>query len=105
VLLRQNEPGRFEPRFCTAVVALVSGGRPAPTVTLAVGGHPLPVLRPADGRVTTVGSPGSLIGALAAAPGDARSLAGAVEQAVLSFATEPPSDDLAVLVLRAAPTG
>jgi len=148
VLLRENEPGRFEPRFCTAVVALVRGDGPAPTVTLALGGHPLPVLRLADGRVITVGSPGSLIGAmadapvsetrlplapgdalvfytdgvterrrggtfygvdgllatLAAAPGDARSLAGAVEQAVLSFATEPPSDDLAVLVLRAAPT-
>jgi hypothetical protein len=30
-------------------------------------------------------------------------MADAVEQAVLSFATEPPSDDLAVLVLQAAP--
>jgi serine phosphatase RsbU (regulator of sigma subunit) len=147
VLLRENEPGRFEPRFCTAAVALVSRARPAPTVTLAVGGHPLPVLRRADGGVTTVGSPGSLIGVvadapasevrlplapgdalvfytdgvterrrdgafygldgllatLAGAPGDARSMADAVEQAVLSFATEPPSDDLAVLVLQAAP--
>jgi serine phosphatase RsbU (regulator of sigma subunit) len=44
-----------------------------------------------------------LLATLAAAPGDARSLAGSVEQAVLSFATEPPSDDLAVLVLQAAP--
>lgn len=147
VLLRENDPGRFEPRFCTAVVALVSGDGPAPTVTLAVGGHPLPALCRADGRVATVGSPGSLIGAvpdaevaetrlslepgdalvfytdgvterrgddgfygvegllatLSAASGDARGLAGAVEQAVLSYAPEPPSDDLAVLVLRTAP--
>ncbi len=147
VLLRENEPGRFEPRFCTAVVALVSADRPAPTVTLAVGGHPLPVLRRADAGVATAGSPGCLIGVigdasvaetrlslspgdalvfytdgvterrrhdvfyglegliatLAAASGDAPSLAGAVEQAVLSFATEAPNDDLAILVLRTAP--
>jgi len=147
VLLRENEPGRFEPRFCTAVVALVSGDRPTPTVTLAVGGHPLPALYRADGRLATFGSPGSLIGGLSdaavaetrlslepgdalvfytdgvterrggggffgvegllatlsAASGDARSLAGAVEQAVLSYAPEPPNDDLAVLVLRTAP--
>jgi serine phosphatase RsbU (regulator of sigma subunit) len=44
-----------------------------------------------------------LLATLAGAPGDARSMADAVEQAVLSFATEPPSDDLAVLVLQAAP--
>jgi serine phosphatase RsbU (regulator of sigma subunit) len=148
VLLRNNEPGRFEPRFCTAVVALVSAAEgPAPTVTLAVGGHPLPVLRRADGTVATVGSPGSLIGVVAdaavsetgialapgdalvsytdgvterrrgdvfygvdgllatlrAASGDAASLAGAVEQAVLAFAADPPSDDLAILVLRTGP--
>jgi serine phosphatase RsbU (regulator of sigma subunit) len=147
VLLRETGPGRFEPRFCTAVVALVSGHRPAPTVTLAAGGHPLPVLRRAGGDVATVGSPGSLIGVmpdagaaetslslepgdalvfytdgvterrrddafyglggllatLAAASGDAAALAGAVEQAVLSFATDPPSDDLALLVLRTQP--
>ena len=48
VLLRESEPDRYEPRFCTAVVALVARTRPTPTVTLAVGGHPLPVVRRAD---------------------------------------------------------
>ncbi|HKN39639.1 MAG TPA: PP2C family protein-serine/threonine phosphatase, partial [Acidimicrobiia bacterium] len=147
VLLRESEPDRYEPRFCTAVVALVARTRPTPTVTLAVGGHPLPVVRRADGTATTVGSPGSLMGVtadaevsetrlplgpgdalvcytdgvterrngdafygldgliatLTAAAGGAESLAAAVETAVLSFAAEPPGDDLAILVARTAP--
>ena len=44
-----------------------------------------------------------LLATLRAASGDASSLAGAVEQAVLAFAADPPSDDLAILVLRTAP--
>jgi PAS domain S-box-containing protein len=50
-------------RFCTAVYAtlepLGDGGH---DLTLVSGGHPLPVLARADGTVTTVGSPGTLIG-------------------------------------------
>jgi serine phosphatase RsbU (regulator of sigma subunit) len=144
VLLRQQEPGRHEPRFCTAVVAAVTVAGDAVAVTLAVAGHPLPLLRRLDGTVNTVGEPGSLVGVtdnaevtetrilllpgdalvcytdgvterrngdtfyeldrlrhtVAMSGGDADGLAGAVEDSVLSFAPDPPGDDLAVLVLR-----
>jgi serine phosphatase RsbU (regulator of sigma subunit) len=144
VLLRQQEPDRYEPRFCTAVVAAIAVAGDAVAVTLAVAGHPLPVLRRLDGTVSTVGAPGSLVGVtdnaavtetrilllpgdalvcytdgvterrngdtfyetdrlmhtVAMSRGDADGLAGAVEDSVLSFAPDPPGDDLAVLVLR-----
>ena len=147
LLLRDSDPERYEPRFCTAVVALVDHSSPAVAVRMAVAGHPLPLLRRADGTLTTVGTPGSLIGVrspaevsetdltlgpgdalvcytdgvtdrrngsaffeaaglistLAAADGDAQALAAAVEHAVLAFAPDPPGDDLAIFVLRAAP--
>jgi len=149
LLLRDSDPDRFEPRFCTAIVAVVTSGTPALTVRLGVAGHPLPLLRRSDGSVTAIGTPGSLIGvsdpaevseteltlgpddslvcytdgvterrnganffefdgltrAVAAAAGDAQSLASAVETAVLGFAPEPPGDDLAIFVLRALPPG
>jgi len=41
-----------------------------------------------------------LMHTVAMARGDADGLAGAVEDSVLSFAPDPPGDDLAVLVLR-----
>jgi serine phosphatase RsbU (regulator of sigma subunit) len=44
------------------VVAVVTHAGPAATVTLAVAGHPLPLLRLADGAVMPVGSPGMLVG-------------------------------------------
>ncbi|MDQ1491066.1 MAG: hypothetical protein QOJ23_3580 [Actinomycetota bacterium] len=62
VLLRQEEPGRYEPRFCTAVVAAVAVAGDAVAVTLAVAGHPLPLVRRLDGTVSTVGAAGSLVG-------------------------------------------
>ncbi len=54
-----------EPRFCTVAVAIVE---PAPSragVVVCSGGHPLPLVGRADGRVDTVGRPGSLLGASA----------------------------------------
>ncbi|HEY3603036.1 MAG TPA: SpoIIE family protein phosphatase [Sporichthyaceae bacterium] len=51
-------------------------------------------------RGTFFGEP-RLAGVLAATSGDADTLAGAVESAVAGFAADEPSDDLAVLVLRA----
>jgi serine phosphatase RsbU (regulator of sigma subunit) len=57
-LLRQE----LEGRFCTIAYARV---RPAPEgsrVTVSSGGHPLPVVLRADGRVETVGEPGTLLG-------------------------------------------
>jgi serine phosphatase RsbU (regulator of sigma subunit) len=62
VLLRQQEAGRYEPRFCTAVVAALAVAGGAVSITLAVAGHPLPILRRVDGTVSTVGSAGFLVG-------------------------------------------
>lgn len=55
-------------RFCTAVYAQVEprdGDDPSLHVTLACGGHPLPLVLRGDGTVEPVGAPGMLIGALA----------------------------------------
>jgi sigma-B regulation protein RsbU (phosphoserine phosphatase) len=58
-LLRHN----VDYRFCTVVFAALqplSSGRWA--VRLASGGHPLPLVIRADGRVEYAGSPGTLLG-------------------------------------------
>ncbi|MDQ4098657.1 MAG: serine/threonine-protein phosphatase, partial [Actinomycetota bacterium] len=53
---------RFEgERFCTILFAVLSPG-PTPTVTLAGGGHPSPLVRKADGRVEEVWVGGSVLG-------------------------------------------
>ena len=62
VLLRQDEPSRHDPRFCTAIVAVIDPSGEAVTVDLAVAGHPLPLLRRADGTVAAIGARGSLVG-------------------------------------------
>jgi len=53
-----------EPRFCTAVVAAVEPGREGARITLAVGGHPAPMVLRADGTTEAVGGSGSLLGVL-----------------------------------------
>ena len=60
-LLRQ----RADRRFCTVAYASlqVNGGGSA-EVCLSSGGHPLPYVLRADGRVETVGEPGTLLGVL-----------------------------------------
>lgn len=55
--------GGFD-RFCTVVVLRMLADNDQWLVTMSSGGHPLPILRKADGTVATVGKPGSLIGAL-----------------------------------------
>ncbi|MEP6760280.1 MAG: GAF domain-containing SpoIIE family protein phosphatase [Sporichthyaceae bacterium] len=50
--------------FVTVLFARVRPGEESTRVTLASGGHPLPALLRADGTVTTVGQPGSLLGVL-----------------------------------------
>jgi serine phosphatase RsbU (regulator of sigma subunit) len=56
-VLRQHEGQAF----CTAVYATLEiDGQPS--MTLASGGHPLPLLAHADGRVEAVGRPGTLLG-------------------------------------------
>jgi serine phosphatase RsbU (regulator of sigma subunit) len=53
-------------RFCTAVhVALTPDDSGGADACIAVGGHPLPLLVRADGRVEPAGRPGTLLGVLA----------------------------------------
>jgi hypothetical protein len=49
-------------RFCTIACAHVDLSRTPARVTVACGGHPLPVLRRADGSVEAIGAPGTLLG-------------------------------------------
>jgi serine phosphatase RsbU (regulator of sigma subunit) len=54
-------------RFCTAALARIqapSNGRGAANLTVALGGHPRPMILRKNGRVDTVGEPGTLLGAL-----------------------------------------
>ena len=61
-----------EERFCTVLYGRVGqdeadvtlGWRPGVTVTLALGGHPQPLVRWLDGSVTVVGQPGTALGLL-----------------------------------------
>ena len=49
-------------RFCTIACAHLDLSRPPGRVTVACGGHPLPLLVRADGTVEEVGVPGTLLG-------------------------------------------
>jgi serine phosphatase RsbU (regulator of sigma subunit) len=54
-------------RFCTAALARIqapANGRDDARVTVALGGHPLPLVLRNDGSVDPVGEPGTLLGAL-----------------------------------------
>ena len=54
-------------RFCTAALARIqtpSNGRAAARLTVALGGHPLPLILREDGQVDAIGEPGTLLGAL-----------------------------------------
>jgi PAS domain S-box-containing protein len=66
VLGTLNEAMVLQPaddRFCTVAYArLEPGDQGSILMTLAVGGHPLPLVLRADGTVETAGSPGTLIG-------------------------------------------
>src|SRR3954471_23116432 len=58
---------RAELRFCTAALARIqtpSSGRGKARLTVALGGHPLPLILRKTGRVDSVGEPGTLLGAL-----------------------------------------
>ena len=58
-ILRQ----RSDRRFCTVALAkLALGPDGGATVTLANGGHPLPLVLRADGSAASFGSPGTLLG-------------------------------------------
>jgi serine phosphatase RsbU (regulator of sigma subunit) len=54
-------------RFCTAALARIqapSNGTDEARVTVALGGHPLPIILRKDGRVDPIGRPGTLLGVL-----------------------------------------
>jgi len=51
-------------RFCTVVLLRLRQAEDGWLVTLSSGGHPMPLLLPADGELTSVGHPGSLVGVL-----------------------------------------
>jgi serine phosphatase RsbU (regulator of sigma subunit) len=58
---------RADFRFCTAALARIgapSNGNGPARLTVALGGHPLPMVLRGDGRVDTVGEPGTLLGVL-----------------------------------------
>jgi PAS domain S-box-containing protein len=59
-ILRQ----RSDSRFSTALLARAEIDEDGATMTLASGGHPLPLLLRADGSAETVGAPGTLLGVL-----------------------------------------
>jgi PAS domain S-box-containing protein len=52
-------------RFCTIACAQLDLSRPTPRVTVALGGHPLPLIVRADGTTEEVGEPGTLLGLVA----------------------------------------
>jgi sigma-B regulation protein RsbU (phosphoserine phosphatase) len=51
-----------DPRFLTAIYATVRPQIAATSVRISSAGHPLAILRRADGQVTSVGRPGTLLG-------------------------------------------
>jgi serine phosphatase RsbU (regulator of sigma subunit) len=54
-------------RFCTAALARIqtpSNGHGTARLTVALGGHPQPLILRKDGRVDSIGEPGTLLGAL-----------------------------------------
>jgi serine phosphatase RsbU (regulator of sigma subunit) len=58
---------RADLRFCTAALARIqapANGRGMAQVTVALGGHPLPLILRKNGRVDQVGEPGTLLGVL-----------------------------------------
>ena len=58
---------RADFRFCTAALARIqppANGNGEAHVTVALGGHPLPIILRRDGRVESIGEPGTILGVL-----------------------------------------
>jgi PAS domain S-box-containing protein len=53
---------RADEQFCTVAFARLERNGTGTRITVASGGHPLPLVLRADGRVDAVGTPGSLLG-------------------------------------------
>ena len=58
-MLRQSDAPN---RFCTIACAQLDLGQATPRVTVACGGHPLPLVVRADGTTEEIGAPGTLLG-------------------------------------------
>jgi PAS domain S-box-containing protein len=56
--------GKAASRFCTVLYIALRPTRDGVSACVAAGGHPLPLLMRADGRVETAGRPGTLLGIL-----------------------------------------
>ena len=56
---------RADEEFCTVAFARLVRNGAGTRITVASGGHPLPLVLRADGRVDAVGTPGSLLGIMA----------------------------------------
>jgi PAS domain S-box-containing protein len=61
-----ESPDDSDPRFCTVCLGRLRVTDDGATVTLALGGHPLPYLLGAAGCVRQIGRPGSLLGVVPA---------------------------------------
>jgi len=48
--------------ICTVLLLLLNQGPEGHRLTMATGGHPLPLCRRADGSTETIGCPGSFLG-------------------------------------------
>jgi PAS domain S-box-containing protein len=62
LLLAMADDGDDDPRFCTAVVAVVEPLAVGARIVIAVGGHPPPVVLRADGTTESIDRHGALIG-------------------------------------------
>ena len=60
-----QQAGDEDGRFCTIACAHVDVGRSPTRVTVACGGHPLPLVVRADGTTEELGAPGTLLGLVA----------------------------------------
>jgi PAS domain S-box-containing protein len=71
VLLALNEAilrAELDYRFCTVAYLALAPADGGMEATIATGGHPLPILVRADGRVASFGRPGGLLGVMEAPP-------------------------------------
>jgi anti-sigma regulatory factor (Ser/Thr protein kinase) len=65
LLLTMDGQDAFDPRFCTAIVAVVEPVGATAHITLSVAGHPPPLVLRRHGAVEVIESPGILLGVLA----------------------------------------
>jgi PAS domain S-box-containing protein len=63
-MLNRSLRARRTDRFCTVAYGRLENRAEGPTLTIACGGHPLPLLVRPDGTVQPCGRPGTLIGVL-----------------------------------------